>query len=75
MRYSGLACQPIFSMRIGSSFFRICLSLLDSDLGIEHQFLHKYQPEYAPEQLHGFDVLISLKPRVTEASLIGVERL
>ncbi len=53
----------------------IGLSLLDSDLGIEHHFLNEYRQEYAPEQLQGFDVLISLKPRVTEASLTGVERL
>jgi D-3-phosphoglycerate dehydrogenase len=53
----------------------IGLGLLDSDPGVEHHFLREYLPEYAPQQLQGFDVLISLKPRVTEASLIGVERL
>ncbi|MSV27384.1 MAG: dehydrogenase [Bryobacterales bacterium] len=53
----------------------IGLSVLDSDPGIEHRFLSEYYPEYTPEQLQGIDVLISLKPRVSEASLAGVERL
>ena len=53
----------------------IGLALLDSEVGIEHRFLSEYRPEYVPEQLRGIDVLISLKPRITEASLSGVERL
>ena len=53
----------------------IGLNLFDSELGIEHEFLGEYRQEYSPEQLQGIDVLISLKPRVAEASLIGVDRL
>jgi phosphoglycerate dehydrogenase-like enzyme len=34
-----------------------------------------YRAEYVPEQLAGVDVLISLKPKVTAASLEGIEQL
>jgi D-3-phosphoglycerate dehydrogenase len=34
-----------------------------------------YSPVYRPDQLAGYDVVISLKPRVTTESLEGVERL
>jgi len=53
----------------------IGLSLLESQPSIEHAFLPDYRAEYIPEQLEDFDVLISLKPRVTAASIAGVERL
>jgi D-3-phosphoglycerate dehydrogenase len=59
--------QPVFP--------DIGLSLLDAQPGVESVFLPDYHPEYLPAQLDGFDVVISLKPRVTEASLLGVERL
>jgi len=53
----------------------IGLSLLDGVPGLSYEFLTEYRSEYAPEQLLDFDVLISLKPRVTADSLEGVERL
>lgn len=53
----------------------IGLSLLDSEPRLGYSFLEEYRPEYAPAQLAGLDVLISLKPRVTEASLAGADRL
>lgn len=53
----------------------IGLSLLDGLSGVSHEFLPDYRPEYTPDQLRGFDVVLSLKPRVTAASLRGVERL
>lgn len=53
----------------------IGLNLLENAVGLTHEFLSTYQAEYTPEQLAGWDVLISLKPRVTEASLKGIERL
>jgi len=53
----------------------IGLSLLDSEANISYEFLETYSPEYAAHQLAGYDVLISLKPRVTANSLRGVERL
>ena len=59
--------QPIFP--------DIGLSLLDSEPHISHEFLPEYRPEYAAGQLAGYDVLITLKPRITAASLHGVERL
>ena len=31
--------------------------------------LREYRPEYAPEQLENYDVVISLKPKVTAQSL------
>lgn len=40
-----------------------------------HRFLPSYEAEYKPEQLAGADVLLSLKPRVTRASLDGIDRL
>lgn len=48
---------------------------LDRLRGVEYRFLDTYQAEYPPSQLDGFDVLISLKPRVTRASLVGLTRL
>jgi phosphoglycerate dehydrogenase-like enzyme len=53
----------------------IGLSLLAGIPGLSHEFLPDYRPEYGPDQLSGYDVIISLKPRVTAASLEGVERL
>jgi len=53
----------------------IGLGLLEGQPGLEYEFLSDYRPEYAPEQISDYDVLISLKPRVTANSLRGVERL
>jgi phosphoglycerate dehydrogenase-like enzyme len=53
----------------------IGLSLLDSEPNISYEFLEEYRPEYVASQLAGYDVLITMKPRVTAASLHGVERL
>ena len=46
----------------------IGLSLFDKHPEISAQFLKEYRAEYTPEQLDGWDVLISLKPRVTANS-------
>jgi phosphoglycerate dehydrogenase-like enzyme len=59
----------------GLAFPDIGLSLLDGVGGVAYEFLHEYRPEYVPEQIAGYDVLISLKPRVTAQSLEGVSRL
>jgi len=53
----------------------IGLSLLDAVPGIVHSFLPEYRAEYVPQQLKDLDVLISLKPKVTAASLENVSRL
>jgi phosphoglycerate dehydrogenase-like enzyme len=53
----------------------IGLSLLDADPGVTYEFLPTYQPEYTPDQLAPYDAIVSLKPRVTAASLKGVDRL
>jgi phosphoglycerate dehydrogenase-like enzyme len=53
----------------------IGLSLLDGVPGLSYEFLEEYRAEYVPEQLFDFDVVISLKPRLTARSLKGVERL
>ncbi len=53
----------------------IGLSILADVPGISHEFLGKYRSEYAPEQLAPYDVVISLKPKVTAQSLEGVTRL
>jgi len=51
------------------------LSLLDAVPVIAHHFLPEYRAEYAPDQLVDYDVLISLKPRVTAVSLQKASRL
>jgi phosphoglycerate dehydrogenase-like enzyme len=51
------------------------LSLLEAEPGISYEFLTDNLPEYLPSQLAGYDVLITMKPRVTADSLRGAERL
>lgn len=53
----------------------IGLALLDDSPRIGYDFLDVYLPEYTPDQLRDYDVLISLVPRVSAASLEGVDRL
>jgi phosphoglycerate dehydrogenase-like enzyme len=78
--------QPAEPFRVGLSadfcddqgnlvFPDIGLSLLDGYPRVSHDFILKYEAEYLPQQLGGYDVLISLKPRVTAQSLQGVSRL
>ena len=59
--------QPIFP--------DLGLSLLDAVPAISHEFLREYRAEYAPEQLADYDVVISLKPKVTVQSLTKASRL
>ena len=51
------------------------LSLLDNDPRVSYEFIDEYKPEYAPGQLTAYDAVISLKPRVTAAALVGAEKL
>jgi phosphoglycerate dehydrogenase-like enzyme len=53
----------------------IGLSLLATEPGISYEFLAENHAEYVPIQLTDYDVLITMKPRVTADSLRGVERL
>ncbi len=53
----------------------IGLSLLDKSPGLSYDFLKEYHAEYVAEQLQDYDVLISLKPKVTAQSLRGLSRL
>jgi len=53
----------------------IGLSLLEGNSGLTYDFLPRYEAEYLPQQLAGYDGLISLKPRVTAQSLRGISRL
>jgi phosphoglycerate dehydrogenase-like enzyme len=53
----------------------IGLSLLDNVPRISHEFLRGYRPEYPAGQLADYDVLISLKPKITAQSLQGISRL
>lgn len=53
----------------------IGVSLLEAEPGISYDFLTDNLPEYLPGQLTGYDVLITMKPRVTADSVRGVERL
>jgi phosphoglycerate dehydrogenase-like enzyme len=57
------------------AFPDIGLSLLDGVRGVAYDFVRECLAEYVPEQIADYDVLISLKPRVTAQSLEGVSRL
>lgn len=57
------------------AFPDIGLSLFDSIPKLTYRILPEYRPEYTPDQLQDCDVLVSLKPRITAASLEGVDRL
>src|SRR5688572_30191670 len=53
----------------------IGLSTIQDHPEIETRFLSEYKAEYPPDQLQDADVLLSLGPRLTAASLAGVEKL
>jgi phosphoglycerate dehydrogenase-like enzyme len=53
----------------------IGLSLLEKVPRLSHEFVAEYRDEYSPHQLADYDVVISLKPKVTAQSLLGVSRL
>ncbi|HET7102848.1 MAG TPA: NAD(P)-dependent oxidoreductase [Terracidiphilus sp.] len=53
----------------------IGISILADEQNIHHEFVREYRPEYTAAQLASYDVLISLKPKVTAASLEGNTRL
>jgi phosphoglycerate dehydrogenase-like enzyme len=53
----------------------IGLEILKGQTGLDYEFMPEYNAEYSPGQLSGYDVVISLKPRVTAASLEGIDRL
>jgi phosphoglycerate dehydrogenase-like enzyme len=57
------------------AFGNFDLDLLDRAPGIAWQFLESHGPELQPEQIRGFDALLVLGPRVTAATLKGVDRL
>lgn len=57
------------------AFPDIGLAVLDQAVGLEYEFMREYRSEYVPAQLMDYDVVISLKPRVTAESLRGVSRL
>ena len=57
------------------AFPDIGLGLLAGIPNLQYEFLKTYSPEYSPDQLDGYDVVISLKPRVTAKSLEGLKRL
>jgi phosphoglycerate dehydrogenase-like enzyme len=57
------------------AFPDIGLSLFDNVPRFSYGFLPKYRAEYISDQLQELDVLISLKPRITAASLQGIDRL
>ena len=57
------------------AFPDIGLSILTDVPGLSYEFLSEYRSDYTPDQLAPFDVVISLKPRVTARSLEGITRL
>lgn len=76
--------QPDFRVAFSADFRRadgslafpdIGLSLLEGVPGLTYHFLADYHSDYHAGQLADCDVLISLKPRVTAASLQSASRL
>lgn len=57
------------------AFPDIGLSTLADVPGLSYEFLSDYRSEYTPGQLAAYDVVISLKPKLTAKSLQGVTRL
>jgi phosphoglycerate dehydrogenase-like enzyme len=57
------------------AFPDIGLSLLKGIPGLSHDFVREYRAEYSPDQLSQYDVLITLKPKITAQSLLGVSHL
>lgn len=53
----------------------IGLATLEGHSGLVREFVTAYKPEYTADQLAGYDVVISLRPRVTAQSLEGNTRL
>jgi len=53
----------------------IGLGLLEDIPGLSYEFIADYRPVYGPDQMCGYDVVISGKPRVARESLINVHRL
>jgi phosphoglycerate dehydrogenase-like enzyme len=51
------------------------VSLLEGVPRIAHEFVAEYRDEYSPQQLADYDVVISLRPKVTAQSLAGISRL
>lgn len=57
------------------AFQNIGLDLLDRTPGISWGFLESWSPELGPEQIRDLDAVLVLAPRVTTATLAGVEKL
>jgi phosphoglycerate dehydrogenase-like enzyme len=57
------------------AFPDIGLALLEGHPGLTYDFIRDYHAEYSPDQLAGYDVLISLKPKIAAQSLEGITRL
>jgi phosphoglycerate dehydrogenase-like enzyme len=53
----------------------IGLGLLEGIAGLSYEFMADYRPVYGPDQLAGYDVVISGKPRVVQESLANAHRL
>ncbi len=57
------------------AFPDIGLQVLENRPDLEYEFIPRYAAEYSPVQLSSYDVVISLKPRVSGRSLDGITRL
>ena len=51
------------------------LKLLDEIPQVEYEIFQEYLPEATPEQIRGFDMVITLKPRWTQQTLVGNNQL
>jgi phosphoglycerate dehydrogenase-like enzyme len=53
----------------------IGLGLFENIAGLSYEFMTDYRPVYGPDQLAGYDVVISGKPRVAQESLARAQKL
>ncbi|MFC1716877.1 hydroxyacid dehydrogenase [Candidatus Poribacteria bacterium] len=57
------------------AFKDIGLNLLDEIPDIEYEFMKEHRPVVTPDQIEGFDGVISLKPTYTRETFKGIHRL
>ncbi len=51
------------------------VKLLDEMPEVEYEIFPEYLPEATPEQIRGFDMVVTLKPRWTQRTLVGNDQL
>jgi phosphoglycerate dehydrogenase-like enzyme len=76
MKHVDIVLSADFLDESGTLIFPdIALETISGSPRVRYSYLDRYFAEYEPDQLCGADVLLSLKPKVTQRSLEGVSRL